>query len=326
MESDLVYLARYPFLNEARDYVRGLGLGFEEILEHPIYSAAVEVARDRIIDCLGGEYKPRTQDKLSCELTILSYPLARMVVHATQSRTLLHKYASSEAKSTLKTLKAEKPKVIEGLTSRLGIKTSSQGMYFLDFIKLASNLSNHKPEFNLVNRRVKDGWVRVEEAEKSTLLAEWMRQKMIEPIDLKKIPPQLSPLTEEVKNRFGVETQQIRIQKLDDAALPPCIKKMITALAENSAGHNVHFILATFFLGLGLPHEEILDVFRKSPKFDEKLASYQIKYLGGEKSNTKYSAPGCDKIKSYGLCPTECEVKHPLQYYRQNARFIKKKT
>ncbi len=91
---------------------------------------------------------------------------------------------------------------------------------------------------------------------------------------------------------------------------------MLSSLGAGNISHNSMFILGTFFIGLGLPVDEILKILSKFPKFDEEKSRYHIEFLAGEKSTIKYSCPSCAKIKSYGLCVNDCKVKHPLQFYR----------
>jgi len=116
-----------------------------------------------------------------------------------------------------------------------------------------------------------------------------------------------------------------QIEFIDDKATPKCISHIMSLVNRNEANHNARFILATFLIGIGLKEEEILKVFSKSPKYDENKTRYQVEFLTGKKGTTKYTCPGCETIKSYGLCKADCRVKHPQQYYRRNARTTGKK-
>ncbi len=115
------------------------------------------------------------------------------------------------------------------------------------------------------------------------------------------------------------------VDELDTDALPPCMKAMISAMEMGHASHQSMFMLATFLSNLGLTEQQILGVYSKSPKFDAEKASYQLKYITGEVRGTEYICPACPTIKSQGLCTSQCDVKHPLQYYRRRAKKVNKK-
>ncbi|MBS3778292.1 MAG: DNA primase regulatory subunit PriL, partial [Candidatus Thermoplasmatota archaeon] len=114
--------------------------------------------------------------------------------------------------------------------------------------------------------------------------------------------------------------------------LPPCIKGI---LAEVQAGENVphmgRFALVSFLNALKLTTQDIIDLFNTAPDFDEEKSRYQIDHITGEGSSTSYKPPGCDKLKTYGLCPSEeideiCKKTiHPLSYYSYRWKLSKKK-
>jgi len=96
-------------------------------------------------------------------------------------------------------------------------------------------------------------------------------------------------------------------------------------LSMIQSGENVphmgRFAIVAFFHALGISREEIFKLFSAAPDFDEERTRYQIDHITGRISSTEYSPPGCDKMRTYGLCPTEkmddiCKsVKHPISYY-----------
>ncbi len=65
--------------------------------------------------------------------------------------------------------------------------------------------------------------------------------------------------------------------------------------------------------GVGYTYEEVLEVYRHLPNFDEKIAGYQIKKI----LEKKYSVANCETLKSNGLCVKDCKVKHPLQLLKK---------
>ncbi|OLS13395.1 MAG: DNA primase, large subunit [Promethearchaeota archaeon CR_4] len=86
--------------------------------------------------------------------------------------------------------------------------------------------------------------------------------------------------------------------------------------------------------------EEVLDIYRNSPDFNDKIARYQIEHAAGEKGRgTKYRAHSCGKLKSYQLCyandptyghrwcantdPEKKPITSPLGFVRRMAWFLK---
>jgi len=107
-----------------------------------------------------------------------------------------------------------------------------------------------------------------------------------------------------------------RVSNLSENALPPCVRDIIKALEIGKANHNAHFVLVTFLNGLGLDEKSVLEVFRRSPKFNEKITSYQIKFA----KDRNYTCPACESIKGYGLCTGDCPKNHPASNYFANLR------
>ncbi len=69
--------------------------------------------------------------------------------------------------------------------------------------------------------------------------------------------------------------------------------------------------MVTFLHGLKLDEDSILEVFRRSPKFKEKTARYQVRFS----KERGYTCPACKSIKEYGLCPADCPRGHPVSNY-----------
>jgi DNA primase large subunit len=74
---------------------------------------------------------------------------------------------------------------------------------------------------------------------------------------------------------------------------------------------------------------DILKVFSNAPDYQEDKTRYQVEHITGSSSSTSYKSPGCEKLRTYGICPVEkmddlCKkIHHPLSYY--HARWKKNK-
>ena len=65
-----------------------------------------------------------------------------------------------------------------------------------------------------------------------------------------------------------------------------------------------------------MPFENILDFFKNTSDYDEKIAKYQLLKI------QKYPCSNCDTLKSMGLCYPDdfCQyIKSPVGYYLKKA-------
>lgn len=318
-EFDLETIAKYPFLKEARDYVSSLNLTLEEILRHPVYSAGVEMGRQRALDALSGEVGISLSDRISQELSILSYVMARIFVNLTGNKRVLFKYATSEAKSAYNFLKNERGEVLQRIREDVDFSLEGDRMYFIQYLRLSKDLTGD-PVWRLVNRMMSSGYVEIREGEILILLKEAIKLRIMEPVDVRNVPEEFRLIAKELTILTTGTPQEIKAGDLNKEAVPPCIAKMLFSLERGDTSHNAMFILGTFFTGLGLNVDDVVRIFSVFPRFNEEKTRYQLEFLSGDKGTTRYSCPSCAKIKSYGLCVSECRVKHPLQYYRNNIK------
>lgn len=319
-EFDLEKLAKYPFLKEAKDYVVSLNLTLIEIQKHPIYSACIDLGRQRVQDALNGRINLDMKDKISQEISILSYAIARILVNLTGNKSIISRYAAIEAENSYQFLRNEKKESLKEIMQDLNLDFSRDRIHFSEYLRLCTNLVRLDAKWKLVNRVINQGYVEIEEVGIPILLREAIRLRIMEPVDLKGIPNEFRKISKGFSTTFLRTPREIEIGEVEEEALPPCIKNIIASLESGQSKHNEMFILGTFFLGLGLNVDDVIKIFSVYPGFNEDKARYQLEFLAGEKSSTRYSCPSCSKIKSYGLCKAECNVKHPLQYYRSHAK------
>ena len=121
-------------------------------------------------------------------------------------------------------------------------------------------------------------------------------------------------------HKKNIETAPIG--KLDNKKLPPCMRNILSAVqAGENVPHMGRFALVSFLHSLKLSNKEILQIFSTAPDFEEEKTRYQVEHITGSISSTSYKPPGCDKMRTYGICPVEeidelCKKKkHPLSYY-----------
>ncbi len=109
-------------------------------------------------------------------------------------------------------------------------------------------------------------------------------------------------------------------------AFPPCMQKILQEAREGgNLSHHERFAIATFLIQLGADEDEVIDVFRQLPDFNEKKTRYQVEHLMGKRgSGKKYMTYSCETMKTLGLCVGECKTKTPLEAYWKNLRSLRR--
>jgi DNA primase large subunit len=204
-------------------------------------------------------------------------------------------------------------------------------VYFVHYLRYAP--TRYKT-WKMINRKMSNGYVAISEKDFSRLLQEAFRYRINQELVERTCNPHVVDVFSDEVRRFQNETMMLRkksetepVGKLDITKLPPCLKDILGAIqAGENVPHMGRFALVAFLNSLHMNSKDILRVFSSAPDFEEERTRYQIEHITGSTGSTSYSAPGCDKLKTYGLCPSEkmdqiCrQVNHPLKYYRKQWR------
>ena len=337
-------LAKYPFTSEAAEYIRLLDLRIEN-LANPELKPILDRAENRIEEALQSNppevsYRERDED-----IEIPSFPVAVMMAAATNNDYVRRRYALAEARRTSNLLRLEDDMKILDITSsvkwrlkraRGKVRLGSYGfaLHLVDFLENAKNF--REKEWKLVNRAIQDGHVYLSKREIARLLQEEVRKHVEEKLQAK-VRPMLSENVIERVDRlvqiYALETGKTRFEELPktavNAAFPPCIRQLYDAAESGShLSHLGRFALVSFLLRVGVPPEKVIDLFRSSADFNERMTRYQVEHIAGSKgSRTSYMPPSCATLQTHGLCPGTDDmcstVRHPLAYYRRRLRTIK---
>ena len=190
----------------------------------------------------------------------------------------------------------------------------------------------------MVNRTMDHGFIRVTQKDLSRILLEALRNRINDELDERTCDPRIQTVFQQDIQRFqtivNMQKQKMEampVGKLTTEYLPPCMK---TILAAIQAGENVphigRFALVAFLHSLQFNSNEILKLFSTAPDYEEDKTRYQVEHITGTSSSTEYKSPGCEKMRTYGVCPVEkmdalCKhVHHPLNYYRTKWKQEKK--
>ena len=326
MEFDVYIIAKYPFIEDAKEWVKNEKISIEEVLKDAIYERARNRAIERIEQAMKyGIIRNYTLlNEVDCMIEIFSYPIARMIVVSIESEYLIRRYALAEAKKAYENLKEEDPIFIEKIAKEFNIDVKNGFIHFSDYLKYAPTWDMR---WKLVNRIMKKGYVELNYNEISRLLQEAIRSKIQNELFYLFPPPETKKIFNEfiikMKNRL-VSKEIKKVQGIVYEDFPPCIKNLMAAIKSGmNVPHVGRFTLVTFLNAIGMSIEEILKIFSSSPDFNEEKTRYQIEHITGKISGTIYATPKCSTIRTWGLCyPNDiCKrVSHPLFYYRIKRR------
>ncbi|MEM2939692.1 MAG: DNA primase large subunit PriL [Candidatus Bathyarchaeia archaeon] len=341
-------MAKYPFIPEAAEEVKRLDFRVENLLE-PDYMPIISRAEKRIAEALTTNppevsYNPREYKE---NIEVLSFPVAIVLVSALANDYVRRRYALAEARRAYELLRIEsEEKIIEVArkfgwririsNEKLGLIKFDFALYFIDYLRNASVF--HERDWKLVNRPVFYGEVYLSKQDVARLLQEEVRRYIEAKIDPKVrsiLPDGVLKRVEALRQLYADRIKETSLEPLSSYgvisdAFPPCIRQLYEA--AQSGRHMSHvgrFTLTSFLLNIGMDQNMIIDLFRKSSDFNERMTRYQIEHIAGERgSGTKYTPPKCDTLQTHGVCPgmdNLCKrVKHPLTYYLRKTRSMGK--
>jgi len=329
-------LAKYPFLKEAAEYVKSLDLKVED-LTSPEYAKILERAGERVEEAI--LYALVSRKLQNEEIEILSFPTAIMLAAATENQFIKKRYALAEAKQAYADMKLEPKEKILAIAKNFQWKITPCAeeetpyefkLYFTDYLKNTTHLRDKK--WKLVNRQLAEGNVYLNRNEVARLLSEEVRkhiEKRLEIKELPKLPQKTMEIAEKIKNLTIEKVGKAEIEGIPKTvikeAFPPCIKALYEAASKGRhISHIGRFTLTAFLVNTGMPTENIIELFRSSSDFNERMTRYQVEHIGGERgSRTRYKPPKCEMLKTHGVCMNPDETcrnaNHPLVYYRRKS-------
>ncbi len=325
---DVRFLSRYPFLKEAKEYIERKNLNIDAIAESPVYGSAIKIATERIKNGIENgkiEYSPISNlGDAGYEIYIISFPLSKIFLsQAEVSENLKQRYAKSEGMLFETFVKKENENTrAEILMEILNFSRSRNryAIYFSDYLLYTGNLKDKK--FDLINRRLDNGFVEVNEDELITIARALLERKYAGTLNLSDVNlPEIivekaKLLKNEIKKIEGEISPKINVKFKTNQEIPPSIARIIQKIEnKENTNHNERFVIASFFLNKGMHVEEIKKIFSHSSNYDEKKTSYYLDYL----AKRKYTCPSYATMKSLGIWMSEEEekFKNPLAYRKK---------
>jgi len=331
--------ATYPFTTLAAKIVEELeaNLGIDSILspDTKILHRSIERIREAIYSRMTSVYRK------DLDVEILSHPVALLLIKAINNTKLFNLYAEAEKNRVFFNMINEKVDkilflAVDGFNWHLKKDGDNIFLRFDEYLKASINILD--PYWKLVNRKLRGGYVEVTKRDLCRLIAEAYRERILERVKEKDeiyMPSHIKPIIEGISKEVEAFSPKIEIttpaSEYNPSAFPPCILKLLEEANEGkNLSHMARFTLATFLISVGKRPEEIIDVFRKLPDFDENKTMYHLRHVAGEiGSRIRYTSPSCATLRTFNLCPSGDElclkVKHPLAYYSYKLKNLRKK-
>ena len=331
---ELQVLAKYPFLKDTKSYIQENGLSVKELLEDVLYERARSIGIERLDNSLKKKNVENRSlaTETDCIMEILSYPLARMVAVCVGDTYFKRRYALGEAYHAYRNLLNEPISFLIEISEEQNLHVNHIGetnkirIFFKDYLQ---NAPTRYKEWKMVNRDMDNGYVTLYRRELARILLELLRKRINEELDSRKCNNTIKKAFETDINRFKniVNAQKKKMEtapvgKLSIEKLPPCLKDILSAIqAGENVPHMGRFALVAFLSSLKLNTNDILKLFSTAPDYQEDKTRYQVEHITGSSSSTSYKSPGCDKMRTYGICPVDkmddlCKkINHPLSYY-----------
>jgi len=299
--------------------------------------------------------------RVSCvketEKAVIGHHAAVMLAAALGDRWLASRLALAEAEHSYSHLLEEEEPVLEAVARLLGVGLRLEAeclkqplgilngvMIYREYCLSVSMPSYFKtarrllgdPSWKPINLPVRLGRVYLDKRRAARLVKEAVQARIEERIKSMmplKLPEKLSWALEEAKKvleearrprrwRSGGGRAPVPKGVVVPEAFPPCMSALYEALRRGeNLSHHARFAIATFLLNIGMSVDEVVDLFRNTPDFNERIARYQVEHLAGLRgSGKKYRTYSCEKMKTLGLCTADCGTRSPIQaYYRRLA-------
>ncbi len=326
-------LAKYPFLQEASSYIQESKFDFAEF-DRPEMIHII----NRAVEKLENELKGKIYSNLDeYEIEIMTFLVSLLLIKSIGLEEVSKKCSLFEAMRVERFLSTDLSIERSSQKKKLLVQKIFQDLFDInidvdstssicklsipDYLLRASQM--YEQEWKLINRSVKDGYVYLDTDEAVRLIRNELSNLIytrIKNMKIYEVPIIIKSKADELRKKYSgryVYRNQFKILEY-----PPCIKHAMEIINKGeNLPHSARFMLATYMLAIGKTEEEVIEIFKNSPDYNEKITRYQVEHLAGKKgSHIKYSVPSCDRLRSEDLCfaVKECEsLINPIQFGRR---------
>ncbi len=304
-EGEILLIA--PFSREAAALLEEQGLTIEDLAFDPLLEDARRLARERLIRAIEGRILP--PDLANPMNEVYAFVAAKLIASRV-GRSMLSRLANYEAKRFVELserLSTDELLNLARKTFDFDFKLD-EGLW-IDVVSYSNGCAGiGGPKWRLVNRVVRRGYVLLNERDLRRLISEYVKMRIMETPRVE-LPEPLEDIAKEISDLFAKRMRR-KFKRPKRGDFPPCIRDLISKLRRGeNLTHQARFALTSFLLNVGWSEEQVLDLFRSAPDFNERVASYQISHI----ARRRYKAPSCETMKNWGLCPGDCGRRYMLE-------------
>ncbi|MCX8158241.1 MAG: hypothetical protein N3D73_01090 [Candidatus Diapherotrites archaeon] len=320
-QEEFQFAAKYPFSSVARDIVKYYVDDFSKVsLE------TKDLAKGIILDSYFRTFlSPYDIKVYSKELLldhILAYPLAKIYVSIIANEELYTRFAKYIAKRTYDNLTNNNFSEVFDLAYDLNIEFSTKNDFVViplfSFLKV--DCFDNDNSFKLVNQRLDAGNVYLSREKFAKFLSNHIFSELLNtlPCSVDGLPSSLKEEANSIRNDIFSRKYKIsfnKIQNIYPNAFPACYRELYFSLLSGSnLTHIARFYLAVFLAAVGMKKESIIELFKNAPNYNETKTKYHVDRIFSKK---RFLPPSCAKLREYGLCKDNCNVKNPIVYYKK---------
>lgn len=338
-------IAKYPFLHEAKEYISGFEI---EIFEKPEYHYLLGKAVERIRMSMNGQHDTKVGRYTDELLTFIAELLILKIAGVDK---LSRKLALSEAIRVEEFLTADLKKdlsttteslVLQILEHEFNVRIEVKEIELVKKIKsreenapvriLAMSVKDylthssqfHANSWKLLNRMVHKGLVYLEDNEDIVRLVRMeLHGLILSRIKVMKMPvnpPQMMVMAAElVRQEYNAKFEK---KFMVTGTMAPCVRHIAEMLNRGeNVSHQGRILLASYMAAIGKSVEEISEMFKHAPDYNERITKQQVAFIVDNKRlGRAYHVSNCEKLKTYNLCwPDDgCTfIKNPMGYGRE---------
>lgn len=328
----------FPYLDKSGEYLFARGITLESALNSDhIVKRAIDIVEESLKRM---KNRPCVDEP---EVEAAASRLALYIITGASNIYLLRRFADSQSKMFTYRLRntpgIQSYECKAEIASDLGLSVAMArnvvkgsllaatypiAIRWRDYIRYAPQ----DPDWAMINRPVVSGWVLLDVNDFERVLEDAYEAKILKMASREDVGyivgllSKVEPIYREIAKLRSLRPVTIRAEGRGED--PPCMRAIIESIRRGeNAPHTARFAITTYLLRRGWDVEQIVDLFRSSPDFNEKITRYQVQHIAGQVGGRKeYSVPSCETMNSWGLCPTNlgCGVKNPVQYGRRASR------
>lgn len=325
----------YPYHSEARAAVAEEGLDISEIVsEDSADYSVVERAIERVTDALDSERIGAPSEDVDARTNLLAYPMSRILVSLLDDPVAISRYVKAESATAFDRLAESDQMDRHRLLQDFELETEIQSVRTNDdeeeeyvigvgtYLELVSE--EWGVEWQLFNRGVVDGEVRVTDSDVNRLVQSAIEQRVADGLPFTVpdgiadgLTDEVAVLEETIQTRETVP--QSAVNTVLPEAFPDVIRELIAKVkSDESMQMQERYVLLTFFAGIGMSGKDAMRVGGFDTEI-EPLIEMMMRKLQDENLTSFYDMPSYGALIEQGIVeqPTEPKTETPLSVYAE---------